>query len=224
MVEIFCAPYEQGRGGESSLKGNVLRNIVWNLLIYRVPSKLSIVLVNLCSLISPKFELKSSQKILLQPCQLPMPHDSAPPYLMTYARDISFYPILQFHMTVTYPEDARDFFLIDFSPSPNNILLSKLRYSMVRPDFFNTGWWVSVQEPNGVISGGSTSWFQEFSTSQHAHASFEAYFTKTDTNTDLTTATYVFIFNDPFLIFFSRIVQRYDVENVFHAFDPCTVH
>ena len=68
-----------------------------------------------------------------------MPRDSVPPYLMTYARDISFYPILKFQMKVTYPKDARDFFVIDFPRSPNKILLSKLRYWMVHPDFFNTG-------------------------------------------------------------------------------------
>jgi hypothetical protein len=60
-------------------------------------------------------------------------------------------------MPVTFAKDARDFILIDFLPSPKNILLLKLRYWMVHPDFFNTGSCVSVQELNGVISGASTS-------------------------------------------------------------------
>ena len=55
-----------------------------------------------------------------------MPCDSVSPYLMTYARDISFYPILKFQMKVTYPKDARDFFLIEFPPSPNKISRDRL--------------------------------------------------------------------------------------------------
>ena len=70
----------------------------------------------------------------------PLASDPASLYLMKKMWNNPIYLTLKYRVQVINPEWARDFSLFDFRPNPNQNVLSKLRKSMVQPDFFITGW------------------------------------------------------------------------------------
>jgi hypothetical protein len=51
----------------------------------------------------------------------------------------SIYLILKFQVRVIFPKGARDFFLLEFRPSPNPFVPSLFGNSMVQSDSFMAG-------------------------------------------------------------------------------------
>ena len=136
---------------------NMLNNMT-NYITWYVPlhsfthrTKPICTICKICKIICTICHHMSNMKPLSYICTICTPHfadvasevrtqqDPASPYLMTMIWDTSIFLVLKYQMLIIFPKEARDFFLLDFRPSPNQFFLSRLRISMVQPDFFIAG-------------------------------------------------------------------------------------